>query len=142
MESAEQKTKKRVRHLFPRKEIYHRFVHSDEYAYTPDRGIRCSCIGNYLVGGIIPKHNTIQDFEEMWYSNSTRMIAIIDRINKRILINTTFVDHAWELEKAVPNNFDIYYTRYIIPNKDILSNSEELYKIHTKELIERRDNYH
>lgn len=142
MESAEQKTKKRVRHLFPRKEIYHRFVHSDEYAYTPNKGIRCSCIGNYLVGGIIPKHNTIQDFEEMWYSNSTRMIAIIDRINKRILINTSFVDHAWELEKAVPNNFDIYYTRHIIPNKDILSNLEELYKIHSKELIERWVNYH
>ena len=100
MESAEQKTKKRVRHLFPRKEIYHRFVHSDEYAYTPNKGIRCSCIGNYLVGGIIPKHSTIQDFEEMWCFNSTRIIAIIDRINKRILINTSFTNHTWELEKS------------------------------------------
>lgn len=137
MESAEQKPKKRVRHLFPRKEIYHRFVHSDEYAYTPDKGIRCSCIGNYLISGIIPKYNTIQDFEEMWYYNRTRMIAIIDRIHKRILINTSFKNHCWELERAVPSNWDIYYTRYIIPDKDILSNLKKLYKIHAKELIER-----
>lgn len=141
MECAEQKKNKRVRHAYPRKEIYHRFIHSDEYAYSPAGNKQISCKGNYIVLRDIGKKATIEDIEELWYYNSNRMVAIIDRNLRRILINKTYSDHAWELVRAVPDYYSVYFTNYCIPDKDILKNKEKLYKVHAKYLIEQFVNY-
>ena len=121
MVDAESKVKKgRIRHLYPRKELYHLFIHSDEYYYSPNNSRQISCKGNYLVIGDIGRKNTIEYIEEMWYYNSNRMIAIIDRFYKRILINKKYNQYAYELEAAIPDDYIIYHTDETIPNKDIL----------------------
>lgn len=141
MVDAESKVKKgRIRHLYPRKEIYHLFIHSDEYYYTPYNSRsynsgQISCKGNYLVIGDIGRKNTIEDIEEMWYYNSNRMIAIIDRFYKRILINKNYSKYAYELEAAIPDDYIIYHTDETIPNKDILKETEQCCKIHLKYTI-------
>lgn len=135
MADAESEVKKgRIRHCYPRREIYHRFIHSEEYAYTSDNH-RVSCKGNYMVIGDIGKKVTINDIEELWYYNSNRMIAIIDRNLKRILINKTYKFHVWDLEYSIPSDYTIYFTDEIIPEKDILSNTKKCLKIHSKYLI-------
>lgn len=135
MESAELTKNNRIRHCYPRSEVYHTFVHDDEYFYSPANRHQVSSKGNYLVVGDIGRKANITDIEEMWSFNSDRMIAIIDRKLKRILINKTYNYHTWELERAVPNDYKIYYTNKRIPTKDILHNEEELLKLHCKYLI-------
>lgn len=137
MESAELNKTKRVRHSFPRKEIYHRFIHSEEYAYSPANGRQVSCKGNYLVIGDIGRKATIEDIEDMWFYNSNRMIAIIDRNLKRIMINKEYNYHVYSLECAIPDDYTIYYTEEKIPSKDILLNKEQCLRIHSKYLIEQ-----
>ena len=142
MVDAESKVKKgRIRHLYPRREIYHLFIHSDEYYYSPDNSRRSynsgqiSCKGNYLVIGDIGRKSTVEDIEEMWYYNSNRIIAIIDRFYKRILINKTYSKYASELESSIPDDYIVYYTDETIPNKDILNETEQVCKLHLKYII-------
>lgn len=126
METAEVKTtSKRIRHLYPRKEIYHRFVHSGNYAYTPDNNHQVSCLGNYMVLGRINSKQTINDFEEMWHCNSERMLAIIDREQKRIMLNMTYNYHVYDLIRAIPDDYKVFRTDKIFYDKNILSNLEE-----------------
>lgn len=136
MVDAESKVKtKRIRHLYPRKKLYHLFIHSDEYYYSPNNIHQISCKGNYLVVGDIGRKTTIEDIEEMWYYNSNRMIAIIDRFYKRILINKEYKQYAYELECSIPDDYTIYYTDETIPNKDILSETEQVCRLHLKYII-------
>lgn len=138
MIDAESKTKKRIRHCYPRHALYHQFVHSDIYAYSPANRHQISCIGNYLFIGDVGKNSTVESIEnELWYHYQTRIIAIIDRDNKIILINRTYSYHLQDLKSAIPNNYIVCYTNNNIPNKSILYNKEECYKIHLKCLIEQ-----
>ena len=136
MATAEVKPK-RIKHLYPRKELYHRFIHSEEYAYSPNTRKQVSCHGNYLVLGDIGRKATIQDVEDMWYYNQRRMIAIIDRNLKRILISNSFSDYAQELKRAIPDNYTVYNTDGAIPNKDILKDKYACNKLHAEFLITR-----
>ena len=136
MVDAESKVKtKRIRHLYPRKELYHLFIHSDEYYYSPNNRHQISCKGNYLVIGDIGRKSTVEDIEEMWYYNSNRMIAIIDRFYKRILINKKYSQYASELEGSIPDDYIVYYTDETIPNKDILNETEQVCRLHLKYII-------
>lgn len=136
MESAELDKGKRVRHCFPRKELYHRFVHSENYAYSPANSHQVSCKGNYLVVGDIGKKATITDIEEMWFYNSNRMIAIIHRNFKRIIINRKYDYHYYELRNAIPDDYTIYYTDETFSDKNILLDTEKCLRLYAKYLIE------
>lgn len=135
METAEVSKGKRVKHAFPRKEVYHRFIHSDEYAYSPENGKQISCKGNYLFTGNIGAKTSIKDIEDIWEYYSSRMIAIINRDSKKVLINKTIADHSYYLERAIPSNYNIYYTSGTIPGKNILKDNIALLRLHSKFVI-------
>lgn len=137
MESAELDKGKRVRHCFPRKEVYHRFIHSENYAYSPANRHQISCKGNYLVIGDIGKKSTIIDIEEMWFYNSNRMIAIIHRNLKRIIINRKYDYYYYELRNAIPDDYTIYYTDETFSDKNILLDTEKCLRTYSKFLIEK-----
>ena len=131
---------KRIRHCYPRKEIYHRWIHSPEYVYTPHKGIRCAGAGDYLKIGDFYSAKTNEDIKAQWWIDRQYIIAIIDRNNKRIIINTRYNDHRLCLLSAIPNDFEIFETNEIINNPDILKNDEELFKLQAKYYIKQRIN--
>lgn len=137
METTKTNTKGRVKYLFPRKELYHVFIHSEQYAYSPANRHQISCKGNYLVVGDIGKKADIETIEEMWAFNSNRMIAIIDRFTKRIMINTSFDYHLYDLENAIPNDYTVFYTDMPIPSKDILHNLKNCCRIYAGYLLRK-----
>lgn len=136
METAEVKTKKRIKHAYRREELYHRFIHSAEYAYSPKGGTQISCIGNYLVTGAIGKYQTVEDFEAQWFYNQGRTVAIIDRKNKIILINESKTQHSYLVRSAVPDDYTIYKTYDAIPSIDVLSDKYMCLLIHSTYLVD------
>lgn len=136
MESAELKSKKRVRHCYPRKELYHIFIHDDKYTYSPANRHQISSKGNYLVIGDIGRYKSIEDIESFWFFIRDNLIAIIDRDNKRIIISTKYSYFVHELRDAIPNDYTIYYTNDTIQEHNILSNTEECLRIHSKYILE------
>lgn len=84
MEGAEPKTKtKRIRHCYPRQEVYHRFIHDNEYYYS-NKAHAISSKGNYLSLGYTFRYKSVEDIEKYWYPDN-RIFAVIDRENKRYL---------------------------------------------------------
>lgn len=137
MEGAEPKTKtKRVRHCYHRKELYHIFIHDDKYTYSPAIRHQISSKGNYLVIGDIGRYKSIEDIESFWFFIRDNLIAIIDRDNKRIIISTKYSYFVRELRDAIPNDYTIYYTNDTIQEHNILSNTEECLRIHSKYILE------
>lgn len=136
METAEVKTKKRIKHAYRREELYHRFIHSASYAYSPKGRTQISCVGNYLVTGAIGKYQTIEDFEAQWVFNKERAVAIIDRENKIILINESKTEHSYLVRHAVPNDYTIYSTHDAIPSIDVLSDKYKCLLIHSTYLVD------
>ena len=64
MTDAESKVKKgRIRHCYPRKEVYHRWIHNSEYVYS-NQAYAVSGKGNYLRMFDIGKHRAVSDIEE------------------------------------------------------------------------------
>lgn len=135
METAEVKTKKRIRHCYPRKEVYHRWIHSPELVYSAGDSYRCFGIGNYFGTGIVDNKFTLEKFHDLEYYNLNRLLAIINRNKKEIIIYTGYKYYPYELFSAVPDNYTIFYTDEKIPSLDILNNREELYKLHAKHLV-------
>lgn len=136
METAEVKTKKRIKHAYKREELYHRFIHSASYAYSPKGRTQISCVGNYLVTGAIGKYQTIEDFEAQWVFNKERAVAIIDRENKIILINESKTEHSYLVQHAVPNDYTVYQTYDSIPSIDVLSDKYRCLLIHSTYLVD------
>ena len=63
MVDAESKVKKgRIRHCYPRKEVYHRWIHDSEYVYS-NQAYAISGKGNYLRMFDIGKHRAVSDIE-------------------------------------------------------------------------------
>ncbi len=142
MVDAESKVKKgRIRHCYPRRELYHIFIHDDKYTYSPATRHQISSNGNYLVIGDIGRYKGIEDIERFWLFAKKNLIAIIDRDNKRIIINTKYNYYIHELRTAIPNDYTIYYTNDSIPSFNILSNTEEYLRIHSKYLLEEFVNH-
>lgn len=131
MESAELKKPKRIKHCYKRSELYHRFIHSEEYAYSPAGTYQLSCRENYLITGDIG-YKSIDDY---WFSISNRLVAIIDRNNKRILINNNQQNYIWELRRAIPDNYEIYFTIEKSLDKDAIKSKEQCLKLHSAYLI-------
>lgn len=141
MGSAELKENgKRVRHCFPRKEVYHRWIHDDTYVYSNQ---------NYIVSGKydwlfafrLNKNADRNNITYYWSSNidyNARLcVAVINRDIKAILVNTSFFKRSNELIGSIPDDYQVFLTEETITNPHILSTGElsEVIKVHTKYLI-------
>jgi hypothetical protein len=140
MESAELSKEKRVRHCYPRKEVYHRWIHSPMYVYH-SRNHAISGKYNFLVVGDIGRNNDFDNIASSWYLLS-RTVAIIDRERKRIIINNSFREHAWCVKNALPDDYEKFYTDEDIPSMDILNDDNLLYKTHATYLVKQFTDYY
>ena len=137
MNGAEPKIKeKRMRHCYPRQEVYHRFIHDNNYYYS-NQSYNISSKGNYLALGDIGRNTPIADIENFWYSGN-RVFAVIDRENKKILVSHKYDCVIWELLHAIPDDFEIFHCTGDIPIYNILSyeNIDALAQIHLQHCIE------
>ncbi len=137
MNSAEPKTKsKRIRHCYPRQEVYHRFIHDSEYYYS-NKAHAISSKGNYLALGDIGKNKSVSDIEEYWYPGNN-IFAVIDRENKKILVSHKYSDVAYELLNAIPDDYEVFHCKNNIPFYNILhyDNIDALAKLHLQYSVE------
>ncbi len=137
MNGAEPKTKsKRIRHCYPRQEVYHRFIHDSEYYYS-NQAHAISSKGNYLALGDIGKNKSISDIENYWYSGGS-IFAVIDRENKKILVSHKYTDRVHELLNAIPDDYKVFHCKDNIPFYNILhyDNIDTLAKLHLQYSIE------
>lgn len=137
MKDAESNIKKgRIRHCYPRQEVYHRFIHDSEYYYS-NQANAISSKGNYLALGDIGKNKSIADIEQYWYPNNN-IFAIIDRENKKILVSHKYTDIVSELLRAIPDDYEVFHCKNDIPFCNILhyDNIDALAKLHLQYSIE------
>lgn len=138
MASAELKENgKRVRHCFPRQEVYHRWVHDDTYVYSNQRYL-VSGRYNWLFALCLNKNANKDIITYCWDSNYSRnCIAVINRDIKAILVNTTFFKRSDELFSSIPDDYQVFLTEETITNPNILSTGElsKVIKVHAKYLI-------
>ena len=121
MTDAESKVKKcRIRHCYPRREVYHRWIHSPEYVYS-DHECLVSGKFNYLRCQNIGKLVKDEDIKEMWNYHKQFIIAVIDRENKKICISTKYDKWYIELVKSLPDDYEIFWCLDAIPCFDILT---------------------
>ena len=137
MEGAEPKTKtKRIRHCYPRQEVYHRFIHDNEYYYS-NKAHAISSKGNYLAIGDIGRYKSVEDIEKYWCPYN-RVFAVIDRENKKILVSHKYRDLTYELIRAIPDDYTVFHCNDDIPVYNILhdENIDALAKLHLQHCIE------
>ena len=137
MEGAEPKTKtKRIRHCYPRQEVYHRFIHDNEYYYS-NKAHAISSKGNYLAIGDIGRYKSVEDIEKYWYPYN-RVFAVIDRENKKILVSHKYRDLTYELIRAIPDDYTVFHCNDDIPVYNILydENIDALAKLHLQHCVE------
>lgn len=127
--------RKRIRHAYSRKELYHRWIHSSEYVYVSGT---CQISGkyNYLFLGDIGKNTPIYVVESR-VGFSDRPFAVIDRDTNRILISDKYPSFAWELICSLPDEYKVFRCHGGIPCHDILSDEhiELLCKKHLEYVI-------
>lgn len=138
MEDAESKTKsKRIRHCYPRQEVYHRFIHDNEYYYS-NKAYAISSKGNYLAFGDIGRYKSVADIEEYWYPYNS-VFAVIDRENKKILVSHKYGNLTYELIRAIPDDYTVFHCDNDIPVYNILhdENIDALAKLHLQHCVEQ-----
>lgn len=136
MTDAESNVKKgRIRHAYPRKEVFHRFIHSPEYAYSPESSYKqVCCIGNYLlIRSLKYGVKDSQFVEDMWYNYKDRCIAVIDRTNKRIIVKSNYCD-IYNIIKNVPASYDLFYSKKQL-DYNVLTDPNVFLKLHAEYLI-------
>lgn len=125
METVEVKEKtksKRIKHCYPRRELYHRWVHSSEYVYcTGSNSPRCSGSNEFLC---INEHAAYSDIASAWEYYKDKVVAIIDRDSKRIIFNMNYRLIVRECFRAIPDNYDVFYSIKDIPSPTILFTGE------------------
>lgn len=136
MESAELKTNKRIRHCYPRSEVYHRWVHSEELVYHNKYNAVWGKY-NWLMASWSPaKKATEKDIAESWGYHRSHCVAVIDRDKKKVLIRQNWKHHSCDVRRAISDDYEIFLTDEEIPTPYILKDEEELCKLHIKYLIE------
>lgn len=125
MESAELKENgKRVRHCFPRQEVYHRWIHDDTYVYSNKRYI-VSGKYDWLFAFCLNKNADRNNITYYWNSNldynARCCVAVINRDIKAILVNTSFFKRSNELINSIPDDYQVFLTEETITNPYILS---------------------
>lgn len=126
---------KRIRHAYPRKEVYHRWIHSPEYVYV-NRTYQISGKEDYLrIGDIGKERSRILIEIDVDYGSSA--FAVIDRATNRILISDKYPVLAWELLRSLPDEYEVFRCHGRIPCHDILSeeHTELLCKSHLEYVI-------
>ena len=126
---------KRIRHAYPRKEVYHRWIHSPEYVYV-NRTYQISGKEDYLrIGDIGKERSRILIERDVDYGSSA--FAVIDRATNRILISDKYPVLAWELLRSLPDEYEVFRCHGSIPCHDILSeeHTELLCKSHLEYVI-------
>lgn len=141
MADAESEVKKgRIRHCYPRSEVYHRWIHSPEYVYAAN-GSLVSGKYNYLRCQDIGKLVKDEDIKEAWNYHKHSVIAVIDRDKNKICISVKYTKWYVELLNALPDYYEIFWCSGEIPTPNILSFTSEdkeiLCKEHLKYVIER-----
>lgn len=125
METVEVKEKtksKRIKRCYPRRELYHRWVHSPEYVYSKNNNSpKCSASDNFLC---INEHGTYSDIASAWEYYKDKIIAIIDRDHKRVIFNMNYRLIVSECFRAIPDDYDIFYSIGDIPSPTILFTGE------------------
>lgn len=142
MESAELKKEKRVRHCYPRKEVYHRWVHEETLVY---HSRHIPVWGKYdwlFAGGYPAKTATREDIAKDWGYYGSLCIAVIDRNKKRALITHKWRNHSYSVKSAIPDDYEIFLTDDEIPAPYILRDDEAVCKLHIKYLIEQFTNWY
>lgn len=145
VELKEKSNKRRIKHSFPRRELYHRWIHSPEYCYT-NKGQRYPISGfkNWLICGDFGKKFTESykegDIEDAWHGwRKESCIAVINRETKHIIVNMRFEKQSYELLRDIPDNYTIFKTEENIIRADILSTGglEDALRLHSNYLIEQ-----
>lgn len=143
MESAELKENgKRVRHCFPRREVYHRWIHDDTLVYSNQR-YPVSGKHDWLFAFNLNRYANIKTITyngELFYEyNAHNCVAVINRDIKAILVNTSFFKRSEELLCSVPDDYQVFLTDETITNPHILSTGElsEVIKVHAKYLTKQ-----
>lgn len=125
METVEVKEKtksKRIKRCYPRHELYHRWVHSPEYVYcTGSNSPRCSGSNEFLC---INEHAAYSDIATSWEYYKDKVVAIIDREHKRVIFNINYRLIVIECFKAIPDNYDVFYSIGDIPSPTIFFTGE------------------
>lgn len=143
MVSAELKENgKRVRHCFPRKEVYHRWIHADTYVYS-NKSYIVSGKYDWLFAFTLNKNADKDIITYRWESdydcNAHKCIAVINRDIKAILVNISFFKRSNELLSSIPDDYQVFLTEETIVNPYILSTGElsEVIKVHAKYLTKQ-----
>lgn len=135
MNKVGKQTKPRVKRCFTLSEIFHRFIHSSELAYTNTTN-NVFCKDNCMFVGKVFESFKKENISSIFSVIDYKCIAIIDRENKRIIINRRYNRYENYWKNAIPDNFEIFYTNNTIPSLDIFFDDELLYKTHAKYLVE------
>ena len=135
MAQTETKTK-RIKHCYNTGEIYHRWIHSPNYVYNNSRTLsgKHNCLRLFDIG----KDTTDIDLKEYYYRFKYRILAVIDRENKKIIISHKYQTYVSNIILATPYDYTIYHCKEEIPTYDILdkNHKEELCKLHLECCIE------
>lgn len=143
MESAELKEKcKRVRHCFPRREVYHRWIHDNNYVYSNQRYV-VSGRYDWLFAFRLNKNADRNNITYSWNSridyNARCCVAVINRDIKAILVNTSFFKRSSELLSSIPDDYQVFLTEETIEDPHILSTGElsKAIKVYAKYLTKQ-----
>ena len=140
METVEVKEKtksKRIKRCYPRTELYHRWVHSPEYVYSiGSNSPRCSASDEFLC---INDHGAYSDISSAWEYYKDKIIAIINREHKRVIFNMNYRALVSECFKAIPDDYDVFYSIEDISSPTILFTGEleTLVLTHVSYLVKR-----
>lgn len=109
----EQRTTKRIRHIFNKEELYHTFIYRDEYSICRSQSTPMSAIYDFLFAGQHDEVIHIKSKSEAYdlvkgktynYINwSDLCIAVINRKDKVLVVSDEYLSHKWNLECSLPN---------------------------------------
>lgn len=131
--------KQRVRHCYPRRELYHQWIHNDKYVYSSRTYATSGCY-DMLFNGVVSDYLTREKIVEYWTGwRACSCIAIINRDSRRIIINTKYELQTRELIYSIPDNYQVFLVDDDIPNPNILSTGEleQALKLYARFLIKK-----
>lgn len=126
---------KRIRHAYPRKDVYRHWINSPDYVYV-NRTYQISGKEDYLRIGDIGKERS-RILIERDVDCGSSAFAVIDRATNRILISDQYPDFTRELLLFLPDEYEVFMCHGSIPCHDILSEerTELLCKTHLEYVI-------
>lgn len=137
MISDECKTNKRIRHCYPREEVYKKWIESPKYVYN-NRSNPVSGKGNFLQIYDIGKDNDLNYIAKNWFVIRPRIIAVINRDKKEIIVSHKYEKHCSCLLYYIPKGYTIFHCNGEIPYYDILLNHRiDIYSKHLLYLKEQ-----